>query len=308
MIPKDAGGSAPADNKPKAETQTLKPTQDPTVIRSGDTGAVTGVVGPSGRVLSNLPPGHAELLMQGFQQQANRFGGAQEQSQLLAQQGQQQQLAALGSQIGQPTQNTMLSPEQSQGQPFDPNMKAAFLSALMDPQALTSTAAAVGALAYVGSSSAAGSVFGPYGTVAGAVVGLGIGVYSSVKKNIKDQKLNNIKEIKAVPSSVTKDANHLIQAIQLDPSNAEQYLEAFNLRLDQVSQGYTKLKLDTQGDLNLALSTEGTEAGIAYENFYAVGGTNDYLRQKMALALNAPNPDMAMQSLMMSLQLEDATQ
>ncbi len=219
-----------------------------------------------------------------------------------AQLAEQQRMAEAASRIG-----AQVSPTEAAagvgvaGQPTPVDMKQLGLSVATDPSVIRSMGAGVGVGLMVKKGAAAGGIMGgPWGAVIGAVGGLAIGVLASVQNNIKSQKRDNLAAQRAVLTDGITNLNQLISLMNIDPVNAELYIEAMNQQLNNIEQAHSQLKIDTQSDLNLALSQDGTRELQRYENFYAMGGGFDVITAKAQVALASPDPETGMRGLLMS--------
>jgi hypothetical protein len=85
--------------------------------------------------------------------------------------------------------------------------------------------------------------------------------------------------------------------MNLDPANAEQYVDVYNQARNKVVQDYGSLNMMTQQKLSLALSKDGTAVKYRYESFLSDAGMGQMLDQKAALSMGAPNAEQGMMML-----------
>lgn len=208
-----------------------------------------------------------------------------------------QQRAQLLGQIGaSPQLSGQMSAEQMGiTSPTDIDWGQVFMRTISDPQFVRDIAmGAVGGGLVVGTAGAA------VGAIPGALIGAGVGIYSSVMRNIQAQKSDNLSAQRDVLERGQTNINQLISLMNMDPDNSYLYVQAMNEQLGVISKSYSQLKYDTSTDLNLALGLDGTKELAKYEMFYSAGGAYDYLTTRAQVALASPNMETGMRGLIMS--------
>lgn len=148
------------------------------------------------------------------------------------------------------------------------------------------TRAAAGA----GVGAAAGSVIPGIGTAIGGIAGgLGGGIsaiYSGITSNIKKQQGGNIGESMNVLSSAKVNMRQLAILAAKDPTHADEYVDAYNQQLANVYAAQSRLKLETQGNLNKWMD-DGTEKLSDFEIFLSPGGLADLYGVRLKNSLMA---------------------
>lgn len=313
--PLPTSGNIPSTPEPpKPEPKPEPKPYVPSVIRSGETGAPTGVILPSGKQFGNLPPGHAQALIADFNEQQRGFAGSIEQTDFLAQQDLLAQEEAARAQIA--GQAGLLD---QQGQVAGADMggqmgaqdesgifgfsfagldsKQTFLSAISSP----STISKVGSFGIAAAWGLKGTaVGGPWGAVLGAAAGLAFGLYSESRRNIAVQKKDDMASYSKVLNDNKENLERVVTLINMDPANAGKYLESRQDFLNRIHGAHSDLKFDMQNNLNLALSEDGTRTMQEYTNFLSPGGRLELNEHRIRAALNNPNMDLALQSLLLS--------
>jgi len=143
-----------------------------------------------------------------------------------------------------------------------------------------------------------GSLAGPKGIIAGAVLGFALGVYRQVHTNIRSQRSDHIGAISSTRSDAERNLRRLVMLANMDKDNAEKHVDDFNDQLNRMDQAYSDLRILTQQDLSLALGEDGTRELQRFANFNAPGGSRVIWQRRMAKAIDAPDPTIAMQMLM----------
>lgn len=271
----------------------------PEMIINEETGKISGVRLPDGRQFLGISPQEAQQMAASYAQQQAIPAGAVGAAEAGQEFRQQERAAQLSQQIGAPGQVGVMGA----GQPSSIDWRQVGLSAISDPSTIRDLGMGIGGGIIAGSVTAgasAGAIGGPAGVALGAAGGLALGLYSSIMRNINSQKSGILSAQKSTLTDGRQNLRRLTQAANLDPGNADLYIQAFNMQLDKIGQAYSQLKIDTQTDLNLALSKDGTREIQRFKNFYAPGGAKDYYSDKMRVAIEAPDPQMAISGLMMS--------
>lgn len=286
-------------------------TIDKPVIVRGDKGGVTGLNFPDNPDIMGspwvrgLPPGHAEKLLDIYNQRLGMFEGADEAEDIRKRIKAEREKEKQAEQVGEgynPAQASLMGAGMPEGQVglfgvSDIDMQQAFTSSLLD-----------GILGGIGASvttAVAGATLGsrtgiPQLAVLGGITGFAFGLANGIKKNIASQRSDTISAQQKTLTDSRENLNKLIEIIKLYPANAEEYISDYNQQLNQIAIAYQNLKLDTQSDLNKALSKDGTVALQEFENFYAAGGRKEVLDLKMKAAVLNPDPNDALKNLLIS--------
>ena len=214
-------------------------------------------------------------------------------------------------QFGQPMGQVMSGPgfiEGMQAGPTPIDMRQAWLSAITDSAPAISGSIMAGAMtafatgAKVGGK--AGLIAGPKGAIAlglaaGTIAMAGV-IFSNLKKNVASQKTGHISAQAEVLKQGRTNLRYYEALINLDPENAERYLEARDEQISKIHEAWRRMKIDTSTDLNLALAKDGTSNLAKFEQFFMAGGYKDILDQRIRVALDSPNPEAGM-AMMTSL-------
>jgi hypothetical protein len=143
------------------------------------------------------------------------------------------------------------------------------------------------------------AVGGAIGGVVGAIGGVALETWRVVDKNIKDQRVDNIKAQLSINKDSQTYKNQLATLANVDPQNAETYLNAW-IEIDGKQRAaWAQLQIDSRTDLNLRLGEDATRELQRFENYYEGGG---YLTQraKMEKAIFAPDFTEGVYGLMMA--------
>jgi hypothetical protein len=152
------------------------------------------------------------------------------------------------------------------------------------------TQAAIGAGAGALTGAAAGSIVPGVGTVAGgaalgAVGGIG-GFIKGTVQSLRQQTSGNL----AASYSNLADTKRNLRMLAQDTNmggDAAANLESFQAQLQAVDEAYAKIKLYNQ---HRPLDKDATVEMAKFENFYAAGGSRQYLINEMQQAVLNPNP------------------
>jgi hypothetical protein len=214
--------------------------------------------------------------------------------------GAEPQAQAIDPATGQPMQ------QQGQVTPIDAQqaLYTGVLDGIIGGAGIATLKAVFGATAIAGATAGAkaGTLAGPKGILIGAAAGFAGGMVTGIVKSIRQQRTDNLKAQQQVLTDGQRNVNQLISLMNLDPDNAHMYVEALNEQMTNIAQAHSQLKLDTQSNLNLALSKDGTRELQRFANFYSAGGAYDILTTKAQIALAAPNPEEGMRGLLASSQ------
>lgn len=288
--PKPLTGTSPATNLED------KPLQQPEFFRDSQTGSLSGIVTPQGKVFLGMSPEQVQSYGEAIRRRTTPPIGMEQVGTQSEQIREQQRMTELAGKIGMDaTQQGIMGPGAiGQAPPVD--MQQALLSGGMD--AITGGAALGGLkLLFGGAATAAGagavkgSVLGPKGIVAGVVIGAAAGFINGAIRNIASQKTGDISGLRTNLAQNEKVMREAIAFINLDPANAEQYVDVYNQAKNKIVQDYGTLNMMTQQKLSLALSKDGTAVKYRYESFLSEAGMGQMLDQKAALSIGSPNTE-----------------
>ena len=253
------------EEPPEPKPSPPKPTVGaPTVIRDQDTGRISGVkIGD--RTLLDLSEEDVAAIL-GQQAPQPTPAGALEATDVL----QQQQAQQLAGQVA----------------PLLPGAVAP-TSPIDIQQALTAGAATAVPGAVGGA--AVGAIAGGVGAVPLAGVGAIGGFITGVVSNLRSQRAGQITAEKFNLQKSEQNMRTLITSVNQggDPVEATDF---FNAQLVRIDQAHSKLKQETQSDLNKFLGKDGTPELEKFENFYSFGGSKDVLVGQFTQAIISPDP------------------
>lgn len=263
---------------PSTAQDIQKPAQTQPEIFTDKQGNQTGISLPDGRTFLGLSPSDIAKVAQGYNEKQVLPNGT-----VLASQGQasrDQQFAGqqLAAQVGQ-TQGLAADVTDPTGL----NTAEALTVGVRDaiPRALSLAVAGAGVGATGGAF--AGGVGAVPGAVIGATAGFVGGITSSIISNFKEQRRDTTNAQKRTLDEGKQDLNDFATLAAADPANKAYYLSQFNLRLAQIEQAYSQMKLDTNSDL---AKFETAIPDLAeFENFFSYAGERDTLIIKMQQAL-----------------------
>lgn len=161
--------------------------------------------------------------------------------------------------------------------------QAAGAGALQGTIAGALSGGALGAAAGLGVATPVTAVIGAVG---GAVGGFINGMRSSIKQQLGEQ-------VTSERNTLTKAQQNmklLIKDTNANPANAADNLAAFNAQATLIKQAHNKLRIEANRNLNKWLGADATTQLRDYELYYAQGGANEILTQRMQMALLNPNP------------------
>lgn len=241
-----------------------------------ETGRPSGISLADGRTFLGLNAEDVEKIAAG--EQAKKGGPA---TQAFEEQAQAQQQAEQQQQLIQ--QNQALTGQVGQAQALPQNELTQIDKGQAIGQGAIQGAIAGGVAGAAASFGVAAPITVPLGVIAGFING----VRSSINQQLGDSlsvSATNLNEREA-------NLRNIIKAANVDPSNADQYLTAFNYQMSLINQDYGKLKRETDRKLNKFLGKDGTPQLAKYETFMQAGGSRDFLINKMQMAILAPNPN-----------------
>jgi len=294
-----AGGSRVRQTEEVPQERRL---EQPEVFRDSVTGLPSGIVTTSGSTFLGLSPGDVERVAEGERRKAELPAGTQLVGTQAQQLAEQQRMADIAGRIGvDPTQSGMMG-QGAVGQAPQVDMQQALLAGGLD--AITGGAALGGlkflfgaAAAGAASGAKAGAILGPKGIVAGVVIGAAGGFITGTLRNIASQKSGEISGLRTNLSQNERSMREAIAFMNLDPANAEQYVDIYNQARNKIVQDYGSLNMMTQQKLSLALSKDGPAVKYRYESFLSDAGMGQMLDQKAALSMGAPNAEQGMMML-----------
>jgi len=252
------------------------PATTPEVFRSSETGRISGVT-IGGKTYMGLSPDEVRQMTEAERLKRETPEGALEVSQAAS----LRKGEILGEQIGQ------FTPEQlaqiSGAEKTDITNKQAVLSGV--------AAAIPTALQYGGAGAAAGLIKGggtPLLMIAGGVGGTALGFYKGYQANLRSQAGGQI----SASSIVLRDNRRIMQRIVSNTWTSRGDLNdsvvVFNQAKANIFAEYSKLIKETDSNLNLALSQDGTTVLQQYEDFLAPNGMLDYWENEFRIALRSP--------------------
>lgn len=122
--------------------------------------------------------------------------------------------------------------------------------------------------------------------IAGALTGIVSSIYSGINSNIQSQQKGEIAATKDVLAAAKTNMRQLAILANQDPINAHTYIQAYNQQLANVYAAQSKLKLETQGNLN-KFREDGTQDLSDFELFLEPNGLADLYGQRLRIALNS---------------------
>ena len=281
------------ETKVPTQVSTEAPKQtSPGLIRDTDTGMPSGIVLPDGRIFQGSPKQTremAELFAGKLQAPAGTVeqSGVAMQNQAFMQEQQAQleaqQIQALAPQVGQ---NQFL-PEIPVSQGFG-SVDLGQVTRAGLGNIIPSIAGGV-ALGATGGALAGGALAVP-GAIIGGVAGLVTGFVSGAKTEMKQQLTGDITATTNDLKTIQSNMRALITDTNQNPQNAQENLEMFNYQLALAQQQYSKLKRQTQNNLNDYVDVKTRVQLEKFEMFYSIGGNRDRSIQSMQNALLNPNP------------------
>jgi hypothetical protein len=154
---------------------------------------------------------------------------------------------------------------------------------------------AVGGAA-IGAVGSAGAASVPL-AIAGGIGGFVTGLFTGIKNNIKSQQTGEIAKTKDILTAAKTNMRQIATIAAKDPSNAAEYVQAYNMQLALVYQAQAKLKAETSGNLN-SFMNDGTQDLSDFELFLMPNGYADIYKQKLYLALsNGVSPEFTAEDL-----------
>jgi hypothetical protein len=244
----------------------------------------------NGRTFLGLSPDEVEQLL--AQEEAKKGGPATRAfAENVTLQNQQIEAQAQQERIQQVIQQLGLSSSQVQA------IQSGLVEAPIEwQQALTAGGVSIipSAIKGAGAGLVAGAIGGTaltpgIGTAIGAGAGLLAGLTSGILSNIKQQQKGEInKEVDVLTNAKTNMAR-LSTLASKDPGNAPMYVEIYNQQLAQVYRAQSKIKLETQGNLN-SFMEDGTEILSNFELFLQPGGQADLYRRQLEMSLVGGTP------------------
>lgn len=283
-------------NKTTSPVTQQVPTKKPEVITDQTTGKLTGVVKPDGSSYVGISPQDVRAISGQVTKDTQLPQGTEPLGTAVMQAQAQQQAEMLASQIAQSSGIQGIQKDingnfiDGNGTPI--NWKQVGYATAADKSAWTTIGTLAAGGAYLGSLAAPGA-----GTVIGIIGGALLGLGVSTLSNIRSQKSDNLQAQKISLTNGQTNLNKLTLLVQADPARAPEYIDGFNAQLDKIAQAYANLRADASSDLNLITAQDGTTELARFANFYAQGGAAEYYKQKMALAIAAPNSQAALMEL-----------
>lgn len=278
---------APKENQPQNNDQILR----------NESGRPAGIT-VGGKTYLGLSPSDVEKMAAaelakkgGAATQAFETGAVMQQQQ--AEQQQIQQQAAMQA------QNIGLSPQeianiQSGVQEAPINYGQAVTAGLANVIPSTIGGAVGGAA--IGAVGSAGAASVPL-AIAGGIGGFVTGLFTGIKNNIKSQQTGEIAKTKDILTAAKTNMRQIATIAAKDPSNAAEYVQAYNMQLALVYQAQAKLKAETSGNLN-SFMNDGTQDLSDFELFLMPNGYADIYKQKLYLALsNGVSPEFTAEDL-----------
>lgn len=296
-------GNLPTASKP-GETKTtetpitqteVKPT-GPEYIRDQDTGRITGVRMPDGRIIQNLTPSEVNSIVNSYNMQTQAPAGASplgtaERNLKAGMQAQQ-----LQQQVGQ-FQETPVSPT---GIDYGEAATTGIINSIPRALSLAATGAGIGLVGGGGVGSAVPILGTTVGAGAGAAIGATVGfvgsISSSIISNMRDQRTDTVNAQKRVLDEGKQTMKDWITLASADPGNSAYYLSQYNKVSSQINSAYRQMQLDTRYDI---AKFETALPDLAeFEAFYSPGGERDTLDDEMRNALLTPgSPEYQMLEL-----------
>ncbi len=266
-------------NKTKLSSGSSSETKSsqPRMIRSGDTGKITGVQLPDGTILPNVGAENAKRLAS--QNIANNTipAGSIEQSAFLQQQREANKLQQSASQIGQVGQLT-----QAVNAPADISQAITAGTIGNAPNIIRNAAAGFAGGALLG-----GGVT-PVAAALG-VVGALTAIWSGVNSNIKEQQRGELAAANIVLRNAKTNMRQLAMLASQDPGNADLYISQYNQQLTTLYQARRQTKAEVTGDLNSWME-DGREQLADFDEFLKPGGIADVYGEKLTVALTTGTP------------------
>lgn len=170
-----------------------------------------------------------------------------------------------------------------------------------------------GAISTAGSGAIAGGVSGGAGGaggVGGASIGLGTGAgigaaigavegfYSGYVGNLQAQVSGEVSASTQVLRKGEQDLRRITSAAWSGRGDPVLLTNSFNQRLADIEKEHSKLYQETNSDLNLFLSQDGTVALQRYNEFFTIGGSRELLIDEFRTALISPTNEERANSLL----------
>lgn len=252
----------------------------PQVIRSGDTGRMTGLtIGGKSYLGLSQKDINAILEKQGPQATPE---GAVEARDVAKKQRANEIINQLGNLTPQQIAELNAAAAGNVGEGFLPGN-------LNYGQAATAGAvkAAPGVVAGALGGATVGALGGPIGAVGGALIG-GVGAFiGGALGNIKEQQTGLVKAQTLNIDKVSSNLNYVVSGVNMG-MDVDQALILYNQQVAQAYQSWSELKLQTQGTAKAF--DDGTKELEKFEIFFQPGGTLDVFNARMAQAVANPNP------------------
>lgn len=253
----------PVQNKVSSDlTQQATPKINTPEVQRDETGKLSGLTFPDGRILNNLKPSEVRELAAKYQSSRSLPEGTQEQGTAQKQFEAEQRANQL---LQMQQQQQMIQPDLSTVQDAKPDVGQALGAGLVGAIPGLIGVGAGAALSATGVGSVAGIPIATAGALsfAGALTGF----IANIRNNLKSQQTD---EFTADQAALTKGERYLralVTDTNQNPQNAAENIRYFYQTLDMIDAAHAKTWKDSQEDLNRFLGNDGTEQLARFEAF-----------------------------------------